>query len=130
MEDFDEQDVPPMSYLPTPNLSREGSETQINHDEDLNPSKIALMSDIFDCIVGCESSESEAYDPLNNSLKHHIRQLAIKKRKEIARNILKTESGKQVVDAIKTRIAHYRVSHCAFKFCYKLRTENLEFHVT
>lgn len=82
---------------------------------DLKPAKMALMSDIFDCIVGRESAELASLEnsqnsPTSHNLKAHIRKLAIERRREIARNILKTESGMKVVNAIKTRIAYYRVS--------------------
>ena len=85
-------------------------------DSDLQPAKVALMSDISEWIVGKETAESANIQKADNflstdHLKNHIRQLAIEKRKEIARNILKTESGVKVVNAIKTRIEYYIVSH-------------------
>jgi len=83
-------------------------------DHDLKPASIPLMSDIFDCIVGkySEVDSTDKFDSCqsSNNLKLHIRQLAVQERREYAQNILKTDTGMQVVDAIKARIAYYMVS--------------------
>lgn len=87
-------------------------EMRMDYEMDMKPTKIALMSEIFDWIVGKQTSHAvvpqNSDDSLpSENLKSHIRQIAIEKRKEIARNILKTESGIKVVNAIKTRIEYY-----------------------
>lgn len=73
-----------------------------------------LISDIFDCIVGKDSSEFDSVENSDNwigskNLKTHIRKIAIERRREIARNILKTDNGIKIVNAIKARIAYYMV---------------------
>lgn len=94
-------------------LTLKDQEMEKDGESDLNPTKAFFISDIFDCIVGKHSSsQSSVYQQDDSySTKHHIRQLAIEKRKEIAKNLLKTGDGIKVVNAIKARIAFYMVSN-------------------
>jgi hypothetical protein len=71
--------------------------------------QLELMTGLY----GQNTSDVQIENNQVYDFKDYLRQKAIERRKETIRNIFKSEEGRELMNSIKTRIAHYIVS---FKF--------------